>query len=107
MRSANDYFPVNITPLVSTQSFSCVAPAGLPIPPEPGTGLLIGYARVSTEDQRLDLQLDARARGRLGGRKPRLSAEGLDTARRLMADPMLGMDEIAARVGVGRTWVLP
>ena len=45
----------------------------------------------------------ARARGRLGGRKPRLSAEGLDTARRLMADPLLTMNEVAARVGVGRT----
>ena len=45
----------------------------------------------------------ARARGRQGGRKPRLSADGLDTARRLMADPMLSMDEIASRVGVGRT----
>jgi DNA invertase Pin-like site-specific DNA recombinase len=45
----------------------------------------------------------ARARGRLGGRKPRLSADALDTARRLMADPMLGMGEIASRVGVGRT----
>ncbi len=45
----------------------------------------------------------ARARGRLGGRKPRLSAEGLDTARRLMADPLLTMAEIASRLGVGRT----
>ncbi len=45
----------------------------------------------------------ARARGRLGGRKPRLSDEALDTARRLMADPMLTMHEVAARVGVGRT----
>jgi DNA invertase Pin-like site-specific DNA recombinase len=45
----------------------------------------------------------ARSRGRLGGRKPRLSADGLDTARRLMADPRLTMDDIAARVGVGRT----
>ena len=45
----------------------------------------------------------ARARGRLGGRKPRLSADGLDTARRLMADPLLTMAEIASRLGVGRT----
>ena len=45
----------------------------------------------------------ARARGRLGGRKPRLSADGLDTARRLMADPMLSMGEVASRLGVGRT----
>jgi len=45
----------------------------------------------------------ARARGRLGGRKPRLSSEDLDTARRLMADPLLTMDEIASRLGVGRT----
>lgn len=44
-----------------------------------------------------------RARGRLGGRKPRLSAEGLDTARRLMADPLLTMEEIASRLGVSRT----
>ena len=45
----------------------------------------------------------ARARGRLGGRKPRLSADGLDTARRLMADPLLTMEEIASRLGVSRT----
>ena len=45
----------------------------------------------------------ARARGRLGGRKPRLSEDGLDTARRLMADPLLTMGEIATRLGVGRT----
>ncbi len=45
----------------------------------------------------------ARARGRLGGRKPRLSADGLDTARRLMADPLLTMEEVASRLGVGRT----
>ena len=45
----------------------------------------------------------ARARGRLGGRKPRLSADGLDTARRLIADPLLTMQEIAVRLGVGRT----
>lgn len=45
----------------------------------------------------------ARARGRLGGRKPRLSAESLDTARRLMADPLLTMEEVASRLGVGRT----
>ena len=45
----------------------------------------------------------ARARGRRGGRKPRLSADGLDTARRLMADPTLSMEEVASRVGVGRT----
>jgi len=29
------------------------------VPSDPGAGLLIGYARVSTEDQRLDLQRDA------------------------------------------------
>jgi DNA invertase Pin-like site-specific DNA recombinase len=45
----------------------------------------------------------ARARGRLGGRKPRLSADGLDPAHRLMADPTLSMEEVATRVGVGRT----
>ena len=30
-----------------------------PAPPDAGPGLLIGYARVSTEDQKLDLQRDA------------------------------------------------
>lgn len=194
----------------TTTASSPAIPA--PAPPDAGTALLIGYARVSTEDQRLDLQLDAlalagchrtfedrasgaraerpglaaalshlrrgdtlivwrldrlgrtthqlvglleqferdgvrlhslqdgidpasvmgramlqigavfaemernllrertraglaaaRARGRLGGRRPHLSADRLDTARRLMADPMLSMTEVAARVGVGRT----
>ena len=45
----------------------------------------------------------ARARGRLGGRKPSLLADSLDTARRLMADPLLTMGEIASRLGVSRT----
>jgi len=45
----------------------------------------------------------ARARGRLGGRKPTVTPAHLDTARRLMADQDLSMAEIAARVGVGRT----
>ena len=45
----------------------------------------------------------ARARGRLGGRKPKLTAAGIDTARRLMTDEMLTMAEIAKRLGIGRT----
>ena len=45
----------------------------------------------------------ARARGRLGGRKPRLSTDGLGIARRLMADPLLTMEEMASRLGVGQT----
>lgn len=45
----------------------------------------------------------ARARGRLGGRKPTMTPAHLDTARRLMKDEDLSMAEIAARIGVGRT----
>jgi DNA invertase Pin-like site-specific DNA recombinase len=45
----------------------------------------------------------ARARGRLGGRKPKMSSVDLDTARRLMKDETLSMAEIAARIGIGRT----
>jgi len=37
-------------------------PAPSALAKDPGTGLLIGYARVSTEDQKLDLQRDALAR---------------------------------------------
>jgi DNA invertase Pin-like site-specific DNA recombinase len=45
----------------------------------------------------------ARARGRLGGRKPKLSAADLDTARRLMKDETLTMAEVAKRLEIGRT----
>ncbi len=44
--------------------------------------------------ERTKAGLPARARGRLGGRKPRLSGDGLDTARRSMADPLLTMEEM-------------
>ena len=49
----------------------------------------------------------ARARGRLGGRKPSLSEAGIDTARRLMADPLLTMEEIASHLGVSPTTLYP
>jgi DNA invertase Pin-like site-specific DNA recombinase len=45
----------------------------------------------------------AKVRGRLGGRKPKMSPSDLDTARRLMKDETLTMAEIAARIGIGRT----
>ncbi|KQT56207.1 MULTISPECIES: recombinase family protein [unclassified Aureimonas] len=45
----------------------------------------------------------ARARGRLGGRKPKMDAAMLDTAKRLMKDPDLTMAEIAERLGVNRS----
>ncbi|WP_062236708.1 recombinase family protein [Aureimonas sp. N4] len=44
----------------------------------------------------------ARARGRLGGRRPKLDADAIDTARRLMKDPDLTMGEIAERLKVDR-----
>lgn len=44
----------------------------------------------------------ARARGRLGGRKPKLDADAIDTARRLMKDPDLTMGEIAEKLKVNR-----
>lgn len=44
----------------------------------------------------------ARARGRFGGRKPKIGADAIDTARRLMRDPDLTMSEIAQRLGVNR-----
>lgn len=44
----------------------------------------------------------ARARGRLGGRRPKLDADAIDTARRLMKDPDLTMSEIAEKLKVDR-----
>ncbi|HDZ73829.1 MAG TPA: recombinase family protein [Aurantimonas coralicida] len=45
----------------------------------------------------------ARARGRLGGRKPKLGRSALDTAKRLMRDPDLTMQDIAHRLSVDRS----
>lgn len=45
----------------------------------------------------------ARARGRLGGRKPKMDAAMIDTAKRLMKNPDLTMAEIADRLGVNRS----
>lgn len=44
----------------------------------------------------------ARARGRLGGRKEKLDAAAVDTAKRLMQDPDLTMQQIADRLKVNR-----
>ena len=42
----------------------------------------------------------ARARGRLGGRPPALSAEDLAAARALLSDPEITVDAVARRLGV-------
>lgn len=45
----------------------------------------------------------ARARGRAGGRKPKLSAQQIKEVRRLMADPSISVSQIAKRYKVSRT----
>lgn len=45
----------------------------------------------------------ARARGRAGGRKPKLSAQQIKEVRRLMADPNISVSQIAKRYKVSRT----
>lgn len=45
----------------------------------------------------------ARARGRAGGRKPKLNAQQIKEVRRLMADPSISVTQIAKRYKVSRT----
>lgn len=45
----------------------------------------------------------ARARGRAGGRKPKLSAQQIKEVRRLMADPNISVSQIAKSYKVSRT----
>lgn len=45
----------------------------------------------------------ARARVRVGGRRPALDESGLVAARALLADPSIPVREVASRLGVSRT----
>jgi DNA invertase Pin-like site-specific DNA recombinase len=47
----------------------------------------------------------SRARGRKGGRKPKLTAGQIATARRLIADPNVTISEVAASLGVNRSTI--
>jgi DNA invertase Pin-like site-specific DNA recombinase len=47
----------------------------------------------------------SRARGRKGGRKPKLTAGQIATARRLIADPNVTISEVAVSLGVNRSTI--
>jgi DNA invertase Pin-like site-specific DNA recombinase len=47
----------------------------------------------------------SRARGRKGGRKPKLSAAQIKTARRLLTDPHVTVSEVAASLKVNRSTI--
>src|SRR5579871_4036709 len=47
----------------------------------------------------------ARARGRLGGRKPKLDAKQVHEIRALLRDPQVNVTDVARRYGVSRTTI--
>jgi len=47
----------------------------------------------------------ARARGRLGGRKPKLDAQQVHEIRLLLRDPQVNVSDVARRYGVSRTTI--
>ena len=72
--------------------------------------MLIGYARVSTDDQKLNLIRErtnagltaARARGRLGGRPKALDLNKRQLAVKLYNDREHSIDEICQMMGISK-----
>ncbi|WP_322996593.1 recombinase family protein [Castellaniella sp.] len=63
-------------------------------------GALAEFERgVIRERTRADLNA-ARARGRTGGRPPKLNADDLKAAKAMLANPEINVEEIARRLGV-------
>lgn len=66
---------------------------------------LAEFERDLTRERTQKGLIAARARGRSGGRKPKLDAQQIKEIRRLMADPNIPVAQIAARYKVSRTTI--
>jgi DNA invertase Pin-like site-specific DNA recombinase len=64
---------------------------------------LAEFDRYLTQERTRSGLMAARARGRAGGRKPKLNEQQVEEVKRLMADPTIPIGQIAARYKVSRT----
>ena len=100
---------VNLLETLNTRSigFRCLAPAIDTTTPEGRllysiTGAFAEFERAIIQQRTRAGLTAALARGRKGGRRPKLDAEGIAAARAMLKDPTLSVASVARRLGISR-----
>lgn len=100
---------VNLLETLNARSigFRCLAPAIDTTTPEGRllysiTGAFAEFERAMIQQRTKAGLTAALARGRKGGRRPKLDAEGITAARAMLKDPNLSVASVAKRLGISR-----